>query len=276
MKIKHILALLLLILTTQAFSEDLRKFTSADGTKTFDGVLTRYDATSGTVEVKRTGLGPLKFPLTMLSAADQAYVKEQSVQKYKPVLFKQTKLLYSDDFSAPQLNKEFWQARGSPAPTIVEGVLSLAPPMDEVKAKELEAQNQSAVPFPVIWLVQVPENFVCTMRLRYGGGGYRNIYPLLDLGHHIHTVSFGEKVTTLRIKKDVEILAAQKPLFSLNEWHDVAIEVKKGAIHLTIDGAKHLFESENIDMTGHHQIDFKGVPFGTCEIDDVKLWEGLE
>ena len=76
-----LLLTLFLSLTTQAFSEELRKFTSADGTRTFDGVLTRYDAASGTVEVKRTGLGPLKFPLTMLSAADQAYVKEQSMPR---------------------------------------------------------------------------------------------------------------------------------------------------------------------------------------------------
>jgi len=30
-----------------------------------------------------------------------------------------------------------------------------------------------------------------------------------------------------------------------------------------------------IDMTGHAQIDFKAVDFGTCQIDDVKLWQGL-
>jgi cell wall-associated NlpC family hydrolase/predicted esterase len=78
MKTSPLIFTLLFSFSAQAFSEDLRKFTSADGTKTFDGVLTRYDAASGTVEVKRTGLGPLKFPLTMLSAADQDYVKEQS------------------------------------------------------------------------------------------------------------------------------------------------------------------------------------------------------
>jgi hypothetical protein len=55
----------------------------------------------------------------------------------------------------------------------------------------------------------------------------------------------------------------------------VAIELKKGTLLLSIDGKKHRFDSANIDMTGHSQIDFKAIDFGTCQIDDVKLWEGL-
>ena len=93
--------------------------------------------------------------------------------------------------------------------------------------------------------------------------------------HHIHTITFSEKQTTLTIKKDVETLAVGEPLFSLNEWHDVAIELKKGTLLLKIDGKKHLFEGANIDMTGQAQIDFKAVDFGTCQIDDVRLWQGL-
>jgi hypothetical protein len=43
--------------------------------------------------------------------------------------------------------------------------------------------------------------------------------------------------------------------FVLNQWHDVVIELKKGAILLPID--------------------FKAVDFGTCQIDSIRLWEGL-
>ena len=49
------------------------------------------------------------------------------------------------------------------------------------------------------------------------------------------------------------------------------IDLKVG---FKIDGKKHVFESKNIDMTGQAQIDFKAIDFGTCQIDDVKLWEG--
>jgi len=46
-------------------------------------------------------------------------------------------------------------------------------------------------------------------------------------------------------------------------------------LHFTVNGEKHLFESELIDMSGHSQIDFKGIDLGTCEIDYIKIWEGL-
>jgi hypothetical protein len=113
------------------------------------------------------------------------------------------------------------------------------------------------------------------MRVRYDATAYQKGFPLFDLGHHIHTLTFGEKATTLVIKKNVETLPIEEPLFALNQWHDVAIEVKKGTILLKIDGKKHVFQSNNIDMTGQHQIDFKAVDKGGCQIDSVKLWEGM-
>jgi hypothetical protein len=127
----------------------------------------------------------------------------------------------------------------------------------------------------VIWLKQVPENFICIMRVRYDAKAYQKGFPLFDLGHHTHTISFSEKATTLAIKKNIELLPVEEPLFSLNQWHNVAIELKKGTLLLTIDGKKHRFDSKNIDMSGQHQIDFKAIDFGTCQIDHIKLWEGL-
>ena len=148
-------------------------------------------------------------------------------------------------------------------------------PNFRVQAKKKASADPSHAGLkPVIWLKQVPENFVCTMRVRYDAKAYQKGFPLLDLGHHIHTLTFGEKETTLTIKKDVEKLPVATPLFALNRWHDVAIELKKGTILLTIDGKKHRFDSKNIDGTGNAQIDFKAVDFGTCQIDHIKVWEG--
>jgi hypothetical protein len=73
----------------------------------------------------------------------------------------------------------------------------------------------------------------------------------------------------------LEKIPVEAPLFTLNTWHDVAIELKKGTLIVTIDGIKHRFNSGNIDMTGQAQIDFKAIDLGSCQIDDLKLWEGL-
>lgn len=193
---------------------------------------------------------------------------------YKPELFQSAKLVYTDTFDGA-LNTEFWEVRQNTTWAVKDGMLTGSPSSKEFQDKKKASADPSHAGLkPVIWLKRVPENFVCTMRVRYDAKAYQKGFPLLDLGHHTHTIVFGEKTTTLAIKKDVETLPVDEPLFSLNEWHDVAIELKKGAILLKIDGKKHVFESKNIDMAGQAQIDFKAVDGGSCQIDSVRLWEG--
>ena len=194
---------------------------------------------------------------------------------YRPELFTTTKLVYADSFDSGTLNTDFWEVRQSSTWVIIDGILSGSQSSKEFQDKMVAKGDKAHAGFkPVIWLKKVPENFVFTLRVRYDAKAYQKGFPLIDLGHHIHTLNFSEKATTLTIKKDVEKIAIEKPLFSLNQWHDVAIELKKGTLLLTIDGQKHRFESANIDMTGQAQIDFKAIDLGTCQIDDVKLWEG--
>lgn len=194
---------------------------------------------------------------------------------YQPELFKTTRLVYADSFDGGKLNTEFWEVRQNTTWVVKEGVLHGSQSSKEFQAKKVAEGDKGHAGFkPVIWLKKVPENFVCTMRVRYDGEAYKKGFPLLDLGHHIHTLTFSEKATTLTIKKNVETLPIESPLFSLNQWHDVAIELKKGTLLLSIDGKQHRFDSSNIDMTGQAQIDFKALDLGTCQIDDVKLWEG--
>ena len=190
-------------------------------------------------------------------------------------LFKQAVLVYEDNFDGSTINTEFWEVRQNTTWVIKEGVLNGSPSSKEFQEKKKASDDPSHAGLkPVIWLKKVPENFVCAMRVRYDATAYQKGFPLFDLGHHIHTLSFSETATTLTIKKNVEVLPIDQPLFALNQWHDVIIEVKKGTILLKIDGKKHLFESANIDMTGQAQIDFKAVDFGGCQIDSLRLWEG--
>ena len=219
---------------------------------------------------------PLRFAslsLLVLALAVNPGVQAGSPD-YQPELFKSTKLIYEDNFDGP-LNTEFWEVRQSSTWAIKDGVLTGSPSSAEFQEnKKASADPSHAGLKPVIWLKKVPENFVCSLRVRYDAKAYQRGFPLLDLGHHTHTLSFGEKATTLTIKKNIETLPVEQPLFALNQWHDVVIELKKGALLLKIDGKKHVFESKNIDMTGQAQIDFKAVDGGSCQIDQVRLWEG--
>lgn len=214
------------------------------------------------------------FSMVLLALALPEVLRAEGAG-YQPELFKSVKLVYADDFSSGKINSEFWEVRQNSTWAIQDGVLHGSESSKEFQAQKKASDDPSHAGLkPVIWFKKVPENFVCTMRVRYDAKAYQKGFPLLDLGHHIHTITFSEKATTLTIKKKVETLPVEQPLFALNQWHDVVIEMKKGTLLLKVDGVKHVFESKNIDMTGQAQIDFKAVDFGTCQIDDVKLWEG--
>ncbi len=215
------------------------------------------------------------LPLLGLALASPLSLQAGSPE-YKSELFKSTTLIYEDNFDGSAvLNAKFWEVRQNTTWAIKDGVLTGSPSSQEFQArKKTSADPSHAGLKPVLWLKQVPENFVCAMRVRYDAKAYQRGFPLFDLGHHIHTLTFSEKATTLTIKKDVAKLSVEQPLFSLNQWHDVVIELKKGTILLQIDGKKHLFQSPHIDMAGQAQIDFKAVDFGSCQIDHLRLWEG--
>lgn len=204
---------------------------------------------------------------SLLAAAEATYV---------PQLFQNTKLVYAESFDVPQINTDFWEVRQSSTWRIIDGVLTGSQSSKEFQAKMIAKGDKAHAGFkPVIWLKQVPENFVCTLRLRYNAEAYHPRFPLLDLGHHVHTLVFGETKTTLTLGKNVETVTADAPLLKLNTWHNVAIELRKGSLVLTIDGKSRRFDSPHIDMAGQAQIDFKGIDFGTCQIDEVKVWEGF-
>jgi len=217
---------------------------------------------------------PTAFVFSLIALIPTTPLRAENAA-YQPQLFKSLKLVYEDNFSSGTINTDFWEVRQSSTWAIKDDILTGSQSSKEFQEKMIAKGDKAHAGFkPVIWLKKVPENFVCTMRVRYDAKAYQKGFPLLDLGHHIHTITFAEKTTTLTIKKDVEKLPVEQPLFALNNWHDVAIELKKGTLLLSIDGEKHIFESQNIDMTGQAQIDFKAIDFGTCQIDDLKLWEG--
>jgi hypothetical protein len=220
----------------------------------------------------------LQNPVSLVCATLFASAQLQAADdpEYKPELFSKTKLLYSDTFEG-SLRTDFWEIRQETTWAVTNGVLAGKPaPVDFQEKKKASGDAAHAGLRPVIWLKQIPENLVCTFRVRFDGQNYQKGFPLIDVGHHIHSLRFSESGAALGIKKEVPSQPLSGLSFSLNEWHTVALELKKGAMLVSIDGKKQVVRNEHIDMTGQSQIDFKGLEGGACQIDDIKIWEGLD
>lgn len=200
-----------------------------------------------------------------------------SAEDYRPELFASLKPVYQDDFSSGTLDTSHWQVRQGSTWVVKDGVLTGGPSPKEFQEKMVAKGDPSHAGFkPVIWLENVPENLVVQFRLRYDGTVPHPKFPLIDVGHHVHTLIFGKDKTTLVLKKNQKTIEVAAPLLALNQWSDVTIELKKGSLLLVIDGTKTRFDDPLIDMTGQQQIDFKGLDGGGILLDHVVVSEGVE
>lgn len=197
-------------------------------------------------------------------------------EDYKPELFQSLKLVYEDEFNQETLDTNHWQIRQGTTWVVQKGVLVGSPSPKEFQEKMVAKGDKAHAGYkPVIWLEKVPENLVVQFRVRFDAKNYVPKFPLIDVGHHVNTLIFSESHTTLILKKDQKTLKSEEPLFPLNQWVDMTIELKKGVLVLKINDKKTRFEDPLIDMVGQQQIDFKGCDHGGISIDSVKLYEGI-
>ncbi|MGY8643726.1 MAG: hypothetical protein ACKVJU_21865 [Verrucomicrobiales bacterium] len=196
---------------------------------------------------------------------------------YEPKLFKSVELIYEDDFSGGTLNTDYWQKRQGTTWAVKDGVLKGSQSPKAFQDKMIVKGDKAHAGFkPVIWLEKVPENLVVLFRVRFDSKNYQGKFPLIDIGHHINTLSFAEKRTTLILKDAEKPILLEEKFLPLNTWIDVTIELKKGVLFLKMGDKTHTFEDPSINMVDQQQIDFKGANFCEIQIDNVKVYKGIE
>jgi hypothetical protein len=195
---------------------------------------------------------------------------------YQPMLFKSISLIYEDDFKKDgPFNKDHWEVRQSTTWIQKNGVLHGSQSSKEFQKKKLASSDPTHAGFrPVIFLKPVPEEFVVQLRIRYIGEYKRkNQTPLMDLGHHLQSFCFGRDTTRLILHKNKKLNLTETG-FEIGKWMEITAEIKKGEMVFIINGNKHIYKDPLVDLKESLQIDFKGLDFGTIEIDWVKLYQG--
>jgi hypothetical protein len=196
-------------------------------------------------------------------------------EDYKPELFSALELVYQDSFEDASINTNFWQVRQGTTWVVKNGVLVGSPSSKEFQEKMIAKGDKAHGGLkPVIWLEKVPENLVVQFRVRFDAENYHAKFPLIDVGHHVNTLIFSDKKTTLILKKNEKTIETSDVLFPLNKWNDMTIELKKGLLLLKVNDKKTLFQDPLIDMVDQQQVDFKGVDHGGISIDNVRIYEG--
>lgn len=92
-----------------------RTFKSADNSKSFEGVLTGFDAPNGIVTVHMSGDRNISFELSILSTADQEYIKQNANALAAANAIRLDFEIYKDKDAAVKVKTEGSQTTTTPA-----------------------------------------------------------------------------------------------------------------------------------------------------------------
>ncbi len=201
---------------------------------------------------------------------------------YEPELFQTMQLIYEDSFDTdgPHKLKKQWVIRQNTQWHVKNGVLTGGLADAEYQKMMQEKKDGHDGTRTVIFLKPVPKAFVLRMRVRYNETDRkgRDRGSLLDLGHHVNSFVFrgNEGVLTLQKKKKIRL---PNGFFPLNQWNDVTVEIKEGALLICVNETTLHFKDPLITLKSENdfqQIDFKGQDLGTVQIDWLRLYRGSE
>ncbi len=204
-------------------------------------------------------------------------------EAYKPELFKSIKLVYEDDFSKDgKPDPKQWKPQHNSSWVIKDNHLIGSPAPKEFQEEKLASGDAAHAGLkPVVFLKNIPENFVFQTRIKYEGEFVGNQRYQMLFGHHLQDVKFGKKDTVLTLHNDKEkVHFMEDVLVSPGKWVEITAELKDGHFILIVDGIKKTFEDPIISMSKSKdkkslQIDFKGLNHGEVVIDWVKVYKGV-
>jgi len=212
--------------------------------------------------------------LCLLVAVSPGFSSEDS--KFKSELFKNGKLVYSDDFDG-ELNRERWgQPKGK---SIKDGKLIIAPlfKSKEEAMKVLKRDHHLGLE-PVAHINRIPKKFVIHLRYKFAKPELTPGRPSFQIGHHMINLGI-LKDGGHRVKlPDGPSFSEPESEMALNKWIDLVIEYELGKIRIVVNGKGKTYEHEKVTIInpkadGKHRFTFKGGP--ECEIifDSVRIWE---
>jgi len=212
--------------------------------------------------------------LCLLVAVSPGFSSEDS--KFKSELFKNGKLVYSDDFDG-ELNRERWgQPKGK---SIKDGKLIIAPlfKSKEEAMKVLKRDHHLGLE-PVAHINRIPKKFVIHLRYKFAKPELTPGRPSFQIGHHMINLGI-LKDGGHRVKlPDGPSFSVPESEMALNKWIDLVIEYELGKIRIVVNGKGKTYEHEKVTIInpkadGKHRFTFKGGP--ECEIifDSVRIWE---
>ena len=195
-----------------------------------------------------------------------------------PLMLEKGALLFNENFSGTtSITKPRWWVKQGTQWSIRNGVLEGKPADSEYQRKRRQIGHHLG-DVPRIGLGQLPDTYVISFRFQIDNRPGNAKVPLIEFGHHISRVHFGNSAATL-LTNNEKTTHTQIDQFRLKpyHWHHVLAEVgtEDLVIQVTDDSNEiNLFHAHDFHFKNakNRSLEIAGTIQGTAKLDDIKVW----
>ncbi len=200
-------------------------------------------------------------------------------EDFKSTLFKEGKLIYSDDFNETHKQDRLRWGKNKGSRSLENGLLTFAPLFTdkETAMKNLKRDHHLGLGI-VAHLNKLPKKFVCHMRYKFVTKEITPGRPSIQIGHHMMSLSYVKGGGhSFRLTKGPSFKHPESKM-KINEWVDLVIEYQEGRAFIQVNHMGRVYDDPKVTMGDSDRLTFKSRdnPDERLLFDNVKIWEVLD
>ncbi|WP_068545074.1 hypothetical protein [Thalassotalea crassostreae] len=131
---------------------------------------------------------------------------------------------------------------------------------------------------PRLQLDNKHKNIIFSYKFKLSAGSGSKLIPMVESGHHIRRVYFGENNIKLLVDREKTTIDEQQFTFKDNQWYEVMLELNDDEFVFQVENGPTLYgkhDSVNIEHKDYN-LQITGKVEGVIEVDNLFLWHAGE
>lgn len=160
-----------------------------------------------------------------------------------------------------------WESKG--------GLLVGTQSSPEYQAKKKAQGNGHLGTAPRLQFFGSPKDVIIKYSFKISGGKFTNLLPIIEAGHHLRRIYFGEEGSKILVDHEKTTIAESDFVLKLDQWYHVMVEIKDNEFLVRFqDGPTICGEDEGVGAEfANYNIGITATNLGTIEIDNMTIWK---
>jgi len=195
-----------------------------------------------------------------------------------PILAETADVFLENDF-----NEDFVVKKGHPIFRLgqgttwesKDGLLVGTQSSPEYQAKKKEQGNGHLGTAPRLQFDGSPKDVIIKYSFKISGGKFTKLLPIIEAGHHLRRVYFGEEGTQILVDHETKAIAESDFALELDKWYHVMVEIKGDEFLVRFQNGPTIYgEDKGVGAEfANYNIGITATNLGTIVIDNMTIWK---